>query len=248
MPTREAGYSPIVVTSADLTGDLDRLRDLPVNYDESTAPPRVTAGWHQDHWTVELGREEPGEPGALVRRAHTLVDGYEFTNPRQLRAIYRRDPQLVGRDMLLEGRFLRLRFLMGVRITEQHDGQRAGAHGPEHAIGWTYQTLAGHLEQGRLTYEVVKELDTGRVTFSIIAYSRQAPIRNPVVRIGFRLFGRANQVQFYRHAGRRLRALVASEPAPGGPGEPDGRVTHAPTGAAPGRAEWLSVSLLHPGR
>jgi uncharacterized protein (UPF0548 family) len=232
----------------DVAAALDELRGRSVNYDEATAPPGVTDGWHQDRQTVELGREAPGEPepDGIVHRARALVDGYEFTNPHLLRAVYRRGAEVVGRDMLLEGRFLRLRFLLGVRITESHDERRDGPHGPERAIGWSYRTLEGHLEQGRLTYEVVKELDTGRVRFVIDAYSRQAPIRNPVLRLGFAVFGRANQLRFYRYVTRRLRVLVA-DPAPDAVEGEDGLV-HAPTGAPPGRAETWTLVFAHPGR
>ncbi len=231
---RDSAVSPV----------LDDLRHRAVNYDERD----VTDAWHHDHLTIELGREAPGEPvpDGPARRAHALVDGYEFTNPHLLRAVFRAGPELVGRDMLLEGRFLRLRFLIGVRVTESHDELREGPHGPERAVGWSYQTLEGHLEQGKLTYEVVKEIATGRVTFSIIAYSRRAPIANPVLRLGFVAFGRANQLRFYRYVTKRLHALVASPPpraAPAGDG-----LVHAPTGAPPGRAEAWTLVFVHPGR
>lgn len=231
-----------------MSAALDDLRGRSVNYDETAAPPAVTDGWHQDRHTIELGREQPGEPepDGIVHRARALVDGYEFTDPHLLRAVYRRGPEVVGRDMLLEGRFLRLRFLLGVRITESHDERRPGPRGPERVVGWSYQTLDGHLEQGRLTYEVVKEIDTGRVTFVIDAYSRRAPIANPVLRLGFTVFGRANQLRFYRYVTRRLVALVA-DPVPDAAPAEDGLV-RAPTGAPPGRAEAWTLVFPHPGR
>ncbi|MFD7780744.1 DUF1990 family protein [Streptomyces sp. NPDC059753] len=41
-----------------------------------------------------------------------------------------------------------------------------GCGGSESRVwGWSYQTLEGHLEQGELTYEVVKRLRTGAVEF-----------------------------------------------------------------------------------
>lgn len=65
------------------------------------------------------------------------------------------DPRdLLGWDMLSEGRFLVLRFLIGVRATA----------------------------------------DTGRVELRIIGDPRQAPILNPVLRLGFRLFARRTQL------------------------------------------------------
>ncbi|WP_300018843.1 DUF1990 family protein [Pseudonocardia sp.] len=237
-----------MTATPDVAAALEDLRGRAVNYDEHGAPPAVTDGWHQDHRAVDLGREEPGEPvpDGVAERAHALVEGYEFTTPHLLRAIYRRGSDLVGRDLLLEGRFLRMRFLLGVRITESHDDLRAGPNGPERVVGWSYQTLQGHLEQGRLTYEIVKEIDTGRVTFRIDAYSRQAPIANPVLRLGFSVFGRANQLRFYRSATRRLRAL-ATRPVPYRTVARDGLV-HAPSRAPRGRAEAWTLVFPHPGR
>ncbi|MHA6624801.1 DUF1990 family protein [Pseudonocardia sichuanensis] len=226
-----------------LTDMLDDLSRRPVNYSETCAPPAVVSGWNRDRQVLELGREAPGEPepGGLFETAGTLVNSYEFSDPAILRAAYRHPGDLLGRDMVLEGRFLVLRFLMGVRITDRHDQVRDGPHGPERQVGWSYQTLQGHIEQGRLTYEVVKELDTGRVEFRIIAYSRRGPIANPVLRLGFQLFGRRTQLRFYRNALQRLRALLQAPPPPPQPG-PDG-IVRAPSGARPGRFEAWTIRI-----
>lgn len=196
---------------------------------------------------MELGYEAPGppEPDGLVETASRLVNSYQFSDPRILRAAFHPDA-LSGRDMLLEGRFLFLRFVLGVRVTTLHDDQRHGPNGPEQVVGWSYQTLQGHLEQGRLTYDIAKEVDSGRVEFRILAYSRQAPIPNPVLRLGFRLFGRGIQKRFYYHALRRLTEQLHDPPAPPRPG-PDG-IVRAPSGAGPGRFEGLVLRFSHPGR
>jgi uncharacterized protein (UPF0548 family) len=65
--------------------------------------------------------------------------------------------------------------------------------------GWYYRTLRGHLERGQMSYEVWKWLDTGAVEFRIAAVSQRAPVRNPLVRVGFALLGRREQLKFYRH-------------------------------------------------
>jgi uncharacterized protein (UPF0548 family) len=232
----------------DLADTVGELRGRPVNYDEKQAPPFVVDGWHQDRRVVVLGQEAPGEPepGGVVEKAGALVNGYEFSDPAILRAAFHGSGDLVGRDMLLEGRFLLLRFLIGVRITAAHDEVREGADGPERVIGWSYQTLRGHLEQGRLTYEVAKNLATGIVEFRIIAYSRRAPIPNPVLRTGFRLFGRRTQLRFYLHALARLHRLIQAPPGPPAPG-PDG-IVRAPSGVAVGHFENWSLRFVHPGR
>jgi uncharacterized protein (UPF0548 family) len=219
-----------------------------INFDEADAPPHVTEGWHRDRVVIELGYEEPGEPvpGGLAEKAGELVNSYEFSDPRILRAAYRHPGDLVGRNMLLEGRFLFLRFLLGVRIVAAHDELVDGPHGPERLVGWSYATLDGHLEQGKLRYEIAKEINTGRVEFRIIAYSRWSPIGNPLVWLGFHVFGRRTQLMWYHHAMTRLHRLLNDPPETPTP-DADG-IVRAPTGAGPGRFEGMVVRFAHPGR
>ena len=192
-------------------------------------------------------RPAPRSPAAPGRPGCTLVRQYEFAEPRILRGVYRAGGELKGRDMLLEGRFTVLRFYLGVRVTgiidETTDAERVW--------GWSYQTLEGHLEQGRLTYEVIKETATGRVRFRVRGYSRMAPIPSPVVRLGFLLFGRWTQQRFYLRVQRRMRALVQAAqggaPLPAPAVRPDGLIL-APSGTASRPLEHLARSWLHPGR
>lgn len=128
-------------------------------------------------------------------------------------------------------------------VVDTHRGQRG-------VWGWGYQTLAGHLEQGRLAYEVVKDLHTGEVELVLRAYSRRAPIANPVLRLGFEVFGRATQLRFYAEVGRRLRdavqAILHGAPAPVPARTPEGLVV-APSGVAVHPLEQLSITTHHPG-
>ena len=98
--------------------------------------------------------------------------------------------------MLLQLRFHGLRFHGGVRVCEVYDEERQSAGRTARVWGWAYQTLEGHLEMGQMDWQVWKWLDTGQVEFRIHAYSRGAPERNPIVRLGFRLFGRREQLAF----------------------------------------------------
>ena len=77
--------------------------------------------------------------------------------------------------------------------------------------GWCYRTLRGHLERGQMDYEVRKWLDTGAVEFRIAAISHRARVGNPLVRLGFRLLGRREQLKFYRHV-----CAVMARRTPGG--------------------------------
>jgi uncharacterized protein (UPF0548 family) len=178
------------------------------------------------------------------------VRDYEFTDHRLIRGIYRPAEPLLGRDMLLEGRFLALRFYLGVRVTGVVDEAREGPDGPQRVWGWTYRTLDGHLEQGTLTYEVTKDLGSGAVTFGLHAYSRRAPIPNPVVRMGFHMFGRPTQLSFYQRVGRRMNRLV-DEHRPGDPlPQPVrllGDVVMAPSASRTRPWDPLALPLTHPG-
>jgi hypothetical protein len=152
--------------------------------------------------------------------------------------------------MLLEGRFFFLRFYFGVRVTDVCDETRATGHGRERVWGWSYQTLGGHLEEGRISFEVIKNLDTGQVGFRVTGYSRAAQIPDPLVRFGFRLFGRHTQLRYYAAVQSRLYQLV--QQAQGGEALPkpavqaDGLVL-APASARPHLLERLAVRWVFPG-
>lgn len=237
----------------DSTQPGSALRDLrgrPINYDPATAPlDGVPRGhWHVDSDETLIGHEPAGPPldDGVFARACTLVREYEFTDPRIIQAVYRGDAALLGRDMLLEGHFFGLRFYLGVRVTDVLDETRGTAEQQERSWGWSYQTLQGHLEQGRLTYEIVKNLSSGEVFFRISGYSRAAPIPNPIIRIGFRVFGRATQRRFYRTAQERMRALLSGADGPASRAEVDGLVV-APSDARPHLLERLMRGMHHPG-
>jgi uncharacterized protein (UPF0548 family) len=192
---------------------LDSLHDKPLNFDLSRAADHAQQrGWHVDDYCQPLPPEPPGEPlpdgsWAVAKR---LMTDYEFADPSIVRAAYHPDQPLQQRDMLLEGRFYGLRFRFGVRVGGVVDETRTVDDRQARVWGWAYRTLQGHLEMGQMDYELWKWLDNGAVEFRIHAVSRAARIRNPVVRLGFHLFGRRMQVRFARHACQRMAALTAA--------------------------------------
>jgi uncharacterized protein (UPF0548 family) len=199
---------------ADAASALQALSRLDVSYRPPAEPvPSWNAGWSLDELRCTVAREVPGAPvpGGAYEIACRLLRDYQLAEPRILRALYRRDDPLPGRTMLLEGRFLGLRFDMGVRVTAVVDRAYGAGAAARQTWGWTYQTLPGHLEEGELTFLVVKHLHTGEVEFRTSGRSRRAGIVNPLVRMGFLMFGRATQHRFLRAAARRLARLVQAE-------------------------------------
>jgi uncharacterized protein (UPF0548 family) len=154
-------------------------------------------------------------PGGSFEIAQRLMRDYAFADPAIIRAIYAEDSPFERRDMLLVGRFWGLRFHLGVRVGGLVDEERTADGRPLRRWGWSYRTLQGHLEMGQMGYEVRKWLDSGEVDFRIHAFSRPAHIPNPVVRLGFRLFGRRVQRRFARRACQRMARLVAAEAGAG---------------------------------
>jgi len=136
---------------------------------------------------------------------------YEFADPEIVRAVYHADDPLAGRDMLLQVRFFGLRFRFGVRVGGVIDETRRLGGREVRVWGWNYATLQGHFEMGQMDYEVWKWLDTGAVEFRIHVVSRAGRIPNPIVRLGFRLFGRREQVRFAKRACERMAWLVSGE-------------------------------------
>jgi uncharacterized protein (UPF0548 family) len=152
-------------------------------------------------------------PGGSFERARALMRDYAFAEGSAVHAIFEADAPLEGRDMLLIGRFVGFDFRLGVRVGEVVDETRAEDGRPVRVWGWNYRTLRGHLERGQMSYEVWKWLDTGAVEFRIAAVSHRARVGNPLVRIGFALLGRREQLKFYRHTCEVMAAKTAAAPA-----------------------------------
>ncbi len=86
--------------------------------------------------------------------------GYPVADHERVHATYQRDTALAGRDMLLQVRYLGLRFHVGVRVGGVYDETRDIGERQARVFGWSYRTLAGHFEQGEMHYEAWKCLDT----------------------------------------------------------------------------------------
>ena len=182
-------------------------------------------GWHLDDYRQPLPAEPPGEPvaGGTFEVAQRLMCDYAFADPAIVRAAFDPAAELANRNMLLQARFGPLRFLIGCRVGAVSDETAAVDGRAVRIWGWSYGTLEGHFERGRMDFAVWKWLDDGSVEFRIHAVSRRARAGNPIVRLGFRLLGRREQVRFARRACARMAELVAREvrgagtaPVPGG--------------------------------
>lgn len=188
-------------------GDRD-LNFEPVTFDQARRSP----AWRVDEGRTQLPSERPGpaEQDGPFAVAHDVMVAYEFADPALVRAVYSPSSELEGRTMLLVGRFLGLRFHMGVRVGGVVDEHTECGGRPVQRFRWHYRTLDGHLERGHMEYELLKWTDTGTVEFIIRAYSQRARIDNVIVRLGFRLFGRSSQLRFYERSLRRMETFVAT--------------------------------------
>lgn len=191
--------------------ELAELEHRDINFDPAELPERDdTPRWHVDRLSTALGTEPPGEvvDHGVFAVAARVLERYEFADQRLVRAAFYEDAPLEGRDMLLVGRFYGLRFRMGVRIGGVVRGPARLQGRPVERFAWHYRTLEGHLEQGQMDYDLVKWLDDGTVELRILARSRRAPLTNPVVALGFAVFGRRQQLRFYDRALARTQHLV----------------------------------------
>ena len=201
---------------------LDEFRRRPLNFDPSRRDECTPQnGWHLDDRCQPLVSEPPGppQPDGPFELAKRLMWGYEFADPSIVRAFYDPDEPLQGRTMVLELNFHGLlRFNSGVRVTGVHDEhfQRDGRE--VYAWGWDYGTLQGHLEQGQMDWRVWKWADTGELEFRIHAFSRRSEDPNAIVRLGFRLFGRREQLAFLRSTLQRMARLTEAGARDGEPG------------------------------
>ena len=207
-----------------------RLRDAPLNFERADLVERPEL-WTRDERVQPLPSEPPGPPLAhgsweIARR---LMRGYEFADPSMVRAHYDPELPLEGRDMLLEVRFHGLAIHAGCRITEVFARMREVAGRPVRVWGWSYATLRGHFEQGEMSWEALKWTDTGEVAFHIRACSRRSDDAHPIARLGFRLFGRREQLRFYDSTCVRMRRLTEEALRHDRPGDAVRRVAREAT-------------------
>jgi uncharacterized protein (UPF0548 family) len=160
-----------------------------------------------------LPREPPGEPlpdgpWAVARR---LVEEYRMADPEIVRARWDPEAALVGRVMVLQLRLWRLLYVHArVRVTRVWDEDRVVDGRHAQVFGFEYETLPGHLEIGRMDYQVLKFIESGEVQFRLHACSRASGAGAWWARIGFRLFGRREQVRYYFRCCARIARLTAS--------------------------------------
>lgn len=218
--------------------DLDRLRDLArrrPNLDEEEIGGHAEEGdWCRDDMVEPLPSEASGPPvaGGSWQVARQIMERYQLADPGVVSATYDESAPLAGRDMLLRIFFKGLRFWVGVRVDQDYEETRE-LDGREVLIfGWSYVTLEGHFEEGRMHYEVWKWIDTGDVEFHLRAVSRPARSGPLAIRLGFRLFGRTQQLRFYRQICRRVRRLTEAELETRRAHSPPASSTRGPDGCA----------------
>jgi uncharacterized protein (UPF0548 family) len=201
-----------LLSRVDVPSALAALQTKQVNF-ALGSPAHFTPerGWHVDDFTQPLPSEPPGEPAehGSWQIARRLARNYDFAEPSIVTAYFNPEHPLERRNMLLQLRFYGLRLWVGVRVGDVYDEVRRIDERSARVSGWNYRTLDGHVEQGQMDWQVWKWLDDGTVEFRIHAFSRATKRGNPLVRAGFRLIGRREQLRFLRQTCRRMERLTA---------------------------------------
>ena len=187
---------------------LAALAETPINFDPAVlAHASAEDGWRVTDLCQPLPDETPGPPaenGSWVI-ARALMRGYEFADPSIVRAYYDPGVPLAERTMLLRLRALGVVHLyVGVRVGEVYEETRTLGQRRARVWGWNYLTLEGHVEIGRMDWEIWKWLDTGAVEFRVHAISRTAHIPNPIIRLGFGLVRGRERGAFLESAKGRM--------------------------------------------
>jgi uncharacterized protein (UPF0548 family) len=161
--------------------------------------------WHYD----ALSQPLPRGSWEVARR---LIEEYRMADPAIVRAAWDPSAPLLGREMRLQLRLYRvLSVRVGVRVTRVWDDDRIVDARAARVFGYEYATLPGHVEHGRMDYEVIEWRDDDAVEFRLHARSRPSGEGPLWVRFGFRIFGRREQVRFYFRCCDRMARMTARE-------------------------------------
>ncbi|MGH2974516.1 MAG: DUF1990 family protein [Solirubrobacterales bacterium] len=195
-------------------GRLAALANRQINFDPSDHGAfHFDRGWRIDDMVEPLPHEGSGPPTqeGSWEVARELMNSYQLADPGVVTAFYDSARPLPGRDLLLRIRFAGLRLRVGVRIGDVYEETRNLGGRRAKVFGWSYRTLEGHFEQGEMHYELWKWLDAGDVEFHLRAISRPATRGPFLTRTGFRIFGRTQQLRFYRQVCRRIKRLTEAQ-------------------------------------
>jgi uncharacterized protein (UPF0548 family) len=168
-------------------------------------------GWRRDDVRQALPRESPGDPvpGQSWDTARLIARNYDFAEPSIVTGVFDSNEPLENRTMLLILHFHRLKVHVGVRVGDVYDDDRDLSGRRGRVFGWNYRTLEGHVERGQMDWQVWKFPDTGEVLFRINSYSQPAGRGNPLLRLGFHLIGRREQLRFLERTSERMSQLTA---------------------------------------
>jgi uncharacterized protein (UPF0548 family) len=212
---------------------LAELRTRQLNFDLAGQAECTPAnGWYLDDVRRALPSEPPGDPvpSGSWDTARRIARNYDFADPSIVRGFFDPDEPLEDRTMLLVLHFHALRIPVGVRVGDVYDEDRELDGRPGRLFGWNYGTLEGHVEKGQMDWQVWKFPDSGEVLFRIRSCSRPAGGGNLLVRIGFRLVGRREQLRFLKLTAERMA-----------------RLTEEQTGQTPGAEAELDEAAPPPG-
>jgi uncharacterized protein (UPF0548 family) len=170
-------------------------------------PPAVVAGPRpaddRDLHVRGVARELPGDPlpEGPFRRVAATIGEYRIFSPRLITPVLAKTPVEVGDTVGLTYRLLPgLRLFVACRVIDVFDGPSATGW----RAGFTYRTLAGHVELGEETFAVEKDWTTGEVTASLTSWSRPG---HWLTRIGY-WYARWCQTDAGRGALDRLEVIA----------------------------------------
>ncbi|MCE9668737.1 DUF1990 family protein [Myxococcus stipitatus] len=219
---------------------LREARHLPRNFTAASGEMTLERGWNQVHSEASLGHEPPGPPceDGLFARARRVLETFDFSDPRIVRWHFLVDTPLHGRTVLLELKSLRqrLRYLVGVRVGDVREER-----GEDFSVfGFSFETLEGHIEEGREWFLLQKRHATGEVRFRIEAAWRPGRFPNAWSRWGFAVVGRSYQRAWHEQTQVRLRELTWNHPELVGSSVHRGKVDHSTDRLEPGRVRFFS--------
>lgn len=212
-------------TESELKQRLAAAHALPLNFSDPLDEMTLDRGWHQYYSEAVVASEVPGPPvaGGPFARGRIVVENYAFSDPRIVIGHFDPAIPLLGRRMLLQMRALRVfHYLAGVVVNatraEEVDGTTV--------VGFRYDTLEGHIEEGVEWFLLTKDHETGTIRFRIEAAWRPGQFPNLWSRIGFSYLGPRYQ-KIWHHRAHALLARLMRDPAVAPPEPRRGRLVEA---------------------